>query len=302
MNRQALLLLLASAAIATVASLVVTRLATAPASSAAPRALETHSGRSEGRELAQLSATVEALERRLAELVSRPPAAPSERQVAFDLESALQSLLERKPELLAGVAPKGASVTGTAAVPRVEDLVAALFAPDLAYADREALFERAREAGLLEALVSAVAARAEASPSDPGAQVLAGNAYLAQLNTVTDGPQRGMLATRADRFFDRALELDPEHWEARFTKAVALSFWPPVFGKQAEAIRQFEVLVGQHQGSPVLPHQAQTYELLGNLYLQSGQREKALSTWSTGRSLVPQNPSFAQKLAQLETP
>ena len=40
---------------------------------------------------------------------------------------------------------------------------------------------------------------------------------------------------------------------ARFHKAVALSFWPPVLGKGNEAVRQFEILVTQQAGSTPRP-------------------------------------------------
>ena len=56
-------------------------------------------------------------------------------------------------------------------------------------------------------------------------------------------------ANKADQAFDAALAVDEKHWDARFTKATALSFWPPIFGKQAESVRQFEILIDQQESA-----------------------------------------------------
>ena len=78
----------------------------------------------------------------------------------------------------------------------------------------------------------------------PEAQLALGQAYLGMTQQL-EGMEAGKYATLADKALDQALELEPEHWEARFTKAVALSFWPPILGKQPLAIRQFETLMEQ---------------------------------------------------------
>ena len=78
---------------------------------------------------------------------------------------------------------------------------------------------------------------------------------------------------------------------------MSLSFWPPVFGKQTEAIKHFEILVAQQANQPTRAGYAETHVLLGNLYQQIGDKQKAISTWKTGLGLFPDNPELAQQIA-----
>ena len=55
-----------------------------------------------------------------------------------------------------------------------------------------------------------------------------------------DENEKGELATAADKVFDKALELDDRQRDARFTKAVTLTFWPDFLGKKPEAKRTWE--------------------------------------------------------------
>lgn len=289
--------LLAASVVLAIGSGVATHLALRPAKPAEGPVLPGEAGAGAGRELQALAAAVSALEERVAELAARPSSASDERRPALDLDAAIESYLARHhPGLVAGT---GVTVgAAPVVIASAKDLLARLLDPELDWDAREAIFTEAREAGEIDALVAALEERAAAMANDPDAQVLAGNGFLQQIYTTADGPQKGMLASRADQYFDRALELEPTHWEARFTKAVSLSFWPPVFGKQAEAIRHFEILAEQQSRQALADHHAQTYELLGNLYQQSGAHDKAKAIWTTGHELFPQNASFAEKLGQ----
>jgi tetratricopeptide (TPR) repeat protein len=121
-------------------------------------------------------------------------------------------------------------------------------------------------------------------------------AYVQKIFEAGGGPMAGVWATKSDKVLDEALELDPHHWEARFTKAVGLSFWPAVFGKQGESIAQFETLITQQEAGPTKPQFANTYLLLGNLYLQSGKNDLAIATWQKGAGLFPDNTSLMTQL------
>lgn len=140
---------------------------------------------------------------------------------------------------------------------------------------------------------------AEANPNDPEAQLALGTAYLGRTQQ-SAGPMAGLYATLADEALDKALEADPEHWEARFTKAMALSFWPSNFGKQPESIRQFETLIAQQEGLTSSPEHAQSHFFLGNLYQQTGRPDKALEAWRRGLQLFPGNEQLAAQVALME--
>jgi tetratricopeptide (TPR) repeat protein len=167
------------------------------------------------------------------------------------------------------------------------------------YAEAQALWKEVREAGFLDEVVADYEARAAADPKNPERQHELGMAYLQKIFAAGQGPEAGVWATKADRAFDAALALDSNHWDARFYKATSLSFWPPIFGKQAEAVRQFEILVEQQASSPSEPRFAQTHLWLGNLYEQTGQMEKAKSAWERGLALFPGDEELAKKLEAL---
>lgn len=156
-------------------------------------------------------------------------------------------------------------------------------------------WKKLHEAGHLDALLAEFERHAEANPNDPGAQMELANAYLA---TVQFDQTRWQLSVKADGLFDKVLTLDPNHWEARFTKAVSYSFWPDFLGKKKEAVAHFEHLVEQQKAMPVQDHQAQTYLFLGNLLEQRGERERALEIWRQGSQRHPTSQELRQRLSQ----
>lgn len=164
------------------------------------------------------------------------------------------------------------------------------------YEGREELWKRIRDAGLLDEVVAEFEARAEADPKNPDLRLDLGQAYLQKIFAAGQGPEAGKWAIKADQAFDDALALDDHHWKARFFKATSLSFWPPIFGKQAEAIHQFEILAEQQKAQPKQADFAQTHLWLGNLYQQTGQLEKAKGAWSEGLALFPGDAELAAKL------
>jgi len=153
-----------------------------------------------------------------------------------------------------------------------------------------------RTRGSLDELLTAFEEYALTNPNDIEAQIELGNAYLVRLEDATTGPEMGQWAMKADGAFDKALELDETNWEARFSKAVSLSFWPPIFGKQGEAISQFETLLQQQAKVAPDSDHAQTYIFLGNLYQQQGDPEKAMEIWAQGNAAFPESSALSKKL------
>ncbi len=173
-----------------------------------------------------------------------------------------------------------------------------LLRDDLTDQEKQALWAKAHESGQGDELLAWFEDRAKANPNDADAQTDLGSALLQKLFVVPEGPAKGELAMRADAAFDSALALDDQHWEARFSKAVSLSFWPPVFGKQREAINHFETLISQQAGQAPNPGFASTHLLLGNMYGQMGQTDKAIATWQAGAALYPNNADLQAQLAE----
>lgn len=250
--------------------------------------------------LAQLEARVEELARALERATAQEPARVAVGDDA--LAEAVARWMERNAPLAAS-AEKPAAADALASArereQKLSDALAALLAPGLGEAERQKIWSDMVKAGLVDALVAEFEKRAELDPNDPDAQVELGSAYLQKLFTVGSGPEQGTWANKADKAFDAALALDSNHWDARFSKAVSLSFWPPVFGKQKDAIRNFETLIEQQSSSSSKdPRFAQTHLLLGNLYQQSGNAAKANETWAAGLALYPDSAALKEKLGQ----
>lgn len=248
--------------------------------------------------LAQFGKELDALRQsqsELAELVKRldsREAAQANRISRGEIDAAVRRFLstaESAAQPTAAAEPTEAPATG-------KDLLEELLALE-DQAEIHAFWQKLREDGRIDEVIAAFEARAGADPTNPEVQLQLGQAYLQKIQDVGNGPLAGALATKADQAFDAALAADPQHWDARFHKAIALSFWPPVFGKQNAAISQFEQLAAQQALLPVSPEHAQTHLLLGNMYQQIGASEKAIAAWKAGLVLFPDNADLAAQLA-----
>lgn len=243
-------------------------------------------------ELSRLAGNQARIDTRLAQMdASLAVAGMSNARVPFpDLDAAVARALSEA----------GVDADPSPARKTPEQLLSALQDPDLSSLEVQEFWQRLRDEGRIDEVLAVFEALAAADPSDPEAQFSLGEAYLQKIQEVGNGPLAGVLATKADQAFDRALQLDPTHWEARYSKAVALTFWPPVFGKQNEAIATFESLVSQQAGMVQQPHYSGTHLLLGNMYQQIGETQKAIAAWQAGLDLFPGNADLAAQLALVQ--
>jgi tetratricopeptide (TPR) repeat protein len=157
-----------------------------------------------------------------------------------------------------------------------------------------------RETGRLDGVIAQLEELVEAAPHDPEMHVDLAGAYVQKLFDVGPGPMQVVFAEKAEDTFGRALELDSEHWGARFGRAMTLSNTPAFLGRAPAAIHDFEVLIEQQERRPTEPRFAQTYFFLGNMYEDAGETEKAVSTWRRGAELFPEYDGIAEQLAQFE--
>ncbi|MFT5286271.1 MAG: tetratricopeptide (TPR) repeat protein [Planctomycetota bacterium] len=246
----------------------------------------------------QLSARLNAQEELLRDISTKlelrsPRRAEPARQE--DLESVVRKVMASEQAKLAADA-----VTTSADkfnITRAHDQFLRLQAAGASDSEIAAFWEDIRTRGKIDDVLASFEEYALANPNDVIAQVELGNAYLQRLQDAKNGPEMGIWATKADEAFDDALELDESNWEARFSKAISLSFWPPIFGKQGEAISQFETLLEQQARVTPEDNHAQTYMFLGNLYQQQGNNSKAESVWLQGNAAFPNDEALAEKLA-----
>lgn len=226
-----------------------------------------------------------AVDSRLEQLARQPVAAAPEPESTF--AQLLATAIEE---------PTAAPADGERATLPAEDLFELLRSGRLSDLEEEELWNELSKLGRTKELIALFEARAAQQPNDPAVQVELGGAYLRMLQEVGQSALAGVWAGKADGAFNRALEIDPLHVEARLTKAISLSFWPPILGKQGEAVKQFETLISQLENQNPSPDTAQAWLMLGNLHQQMGKPDQALSVWQQGASLFPGNAEFAAKL------
>jgi tetratricopeptide (TPR) repeat protein len=259
------------------------------------------------RAVAQLAERTEQLARQLEDLEAHRAAPAAGRLSLDELDAAVARVLDgrgaaggeglHEEPLLADAQRTGPE----SARARVEQAFEQLLAGELTQEQRQALWAELGSEGLSDELVALFEEQVEREPNNPDLRVELGSAYLQKVFEVGgSSPTAGLWAMKADGAFDAALALDDQHWEARFSKAISYSFWPPALGMQNKAIAQFETLVEQQEGQPPSPQFAQTYYFLGNMYQQTGSPEKALATWQQGLALYPGDAQLMAQLAALQ--
>src|SRR5262249_18510746 len=132
-----------------------------------------------------------------------------------------------------------------------------LVSPQVAYQQKRDAWKQLKEAGKLDQVIADLEQRIANEPRAAEIPAALGQAYLKKCGTIQDLREQGILAMQADKAFDTALDLDPSNWEARFTKAVALSYWPPMMNKSEEAIQHFQTLIQQQETQTPQPQFAE---------------------------------------------
>ena len=232
------------------------------------------------------------LRRRLAELEARPAAnGGGARREVGGLDAAVARWMEEKADLTRTTDPAEGSDDVDALVDRV-------LSKDFEGIDGvHAFWRELRESGRIDEVIGELEGIIDADPNDPDLRFELGFAYLQKSFGENPGPDAMAVTEKADASFDRALELDENHWDARFSKAIGLSLRPAVLGTTGQAIRQFEILRRQQEGQTQMAHYSQTYYYLGNLYQQTGETATALEAWRRGAELFPADERIAQQLA-----
>jgi tetratricopeptide (TPR) repeat protein len=203
-------------------------------------------------------------------------------------------------------APRGAKATSyTAAAPAnlaieassLSRTVDVLVSPQASHQQKQEAWKYLGEAGKLDQAIAELEKRTTNDPSNAECPAALGHAYLHKCGTIQDVREQGILAMQADKLFDTALNLDSSNWEARFMKAVAMSYWPPMLNKGDEVIQHFQTLVQQQEAQTPQPQFAETYAWLGDQYQKAGRSDDARTVWQRGAALFPADEKLRTKLA-----
>jgi hypothetical protein len=190
------------------------------------------------------------------------------------------------------VAPVGAIDPGI-----VSRALETVLSTNSTYAEKQAAWKQLIQAGKLDDAISALEQKRATDPAVADYAATLGHAYIKKCGVINDMRDQGLLAMSADKLFDTALSLDPSNWEARFTKAVAMSYWPPNMNKGDEVLGHFQTLIQQQELKPAQPEFAETYLWMGDQYQKMGQHDNAVSIWGRGTKLFPAHEGLRGRLA-----
>ena len=197
------------------------------------------------------------------------------------------------------VAP-GSSASKLSVAAGFSPLLRTLVSPQATYAQKKAAWKQLRDSQQLDKAIADLEQAVRADPSTAEYPTALAEGYLQKLTTIDDAREKSVLAIRADQSFDQALQVDPTNWEARFVKAVALSYWPESLNKSGEVIDNLVTLMEQQESRPPQPHFVQTYIVLGEQYLKVGYTDDARETYRRGASMFPGDNTLREKLANLQ--
>jgi tetratricopeptide (TPR) repeat protein len=175
-----------------------------------------------------------------------------------------------------------------------------IVSPQSSHQQRRDVWKQLREAGKLDQAIGDLEQRVATDPRSAECAAALGQAYLQKCGTIKDVREQGILAMQADKVFDTALSLDTANWEARFTKAIAMSYWPPTLNKGDEVIQHFQTLIEQQEAQTPQPEFADTYSWLGDQYQKAGRADDARAVWQRGAAMFPADEKLRNKLVSIK--
>jgi tetratricopeptide (TPR) repeat protein len=194
-------------------------------------------------------------------------------------------------------APRSEPIMRTAVDAGQVQNVDTLVSPHATFEQKRAVWKRLKETGKLDQAIGELEQRLASNPQASEVSAALGQAYLKKCGQIQDVREQALLAMKADQTLEGALNLDPSNWEARFTKAVGMSYWPGELNKGQEVIQEFSKLIEQQESQPPQPHFARSYIWLGEQYRKAGYSDYAAQVWQRGAALFPSDGELRAKLA-----
>ena len=191
-----------------------------------------------------------------------------------------------------------ASKTTTASLV-LNQAIETMVSPQTSYEQRQAALKQLKDSGKLDDAIGSLEQRMADNPSSVETVTALGEAYYKKAGQTDDVREKAILAMKADQSLEAALNLDPSNWDARFMKAVGMSYWPPELNKSKEVIEQFQTLVQQQETQSPQPQFARTYLLLGEQYEKAGYSQYAADVWRRGATFFPADSNLKEKLANI---
>jgi tetratricopeptide (TPR) repeat protein len=172
-----------------------------------------------------------------------------------------------------------------------------LLSPLATFEDKQAVLKQLVRSGQLDDAIRDLQQRLAADPQSLQNLVALGEADLKKHLETDDIREVAISAMQADQLFDKALEIDPNDWEARFEKAAAMANWPLELKQGPKVLDEFQTLIQQQNSEPSQPDFALTYLHLGEFYQRTGDTTAAAQTWQQGAALFPDSSDLQSKLS-----
>jgi len=180
-----------------------------------------------------------------------------------------------------------------AATAERESILLKLRSKETTASEQSKLWRRLGGLGMADEAIAAIRAELKVTPRDADLHTMLGNALVTKMRTEKLNPlERRAASMEAMSEFNTALDIDPQNWTARFSRAMSNSNAPAFLGLQTVAIKDFETLVEQQKASPASKDHAHTYFFLSNLHQGSGNTERANAVRAEARELFPDDPRF----------
>jgi len=148
-------------------------------------------------------------------------------------------------------------------------------------------WKAARTTGVVDELLAELEATVAKNPHDLVARMDLADVYTCKLTTIPGGPEQGVWGNKAEEQWKAVIEVQPDHWQARFALGFNYSMYPEFVDHSREAIEHLEVARRQLTHLPREPRHAETFPALARMYERQRQPERARAVLDEGRQLFP---------------
>lgn len=152
----------------------------------------------------------------------------------------------------------------------------------------------------LDACLRTLEERLQDDPNDAELWYTHGRALGLRASFEPPGIERDKYGDAIKRSFRRALELNPQYWQVHYTLASSWRFWPIAEGRLVESIEEAEKALQIMKTSPKEEHNFRAYVLLGDLYIQNGQKQRAAEILREGVKCFPEQKELRAMLRRLQ--
>ena len=220
------------------------------------------------------------------------------------LEEALAEIGRLKEQVAALSAEKEAAPGSPAFVARQERFLElkAAYGDGTATKEQVAeLLKLSKDKVLMDAVVEALTSRIEANPADVDVRMQLAEVQSARVHAAESITERAALGRSVGEQIRAILEQDPEHWDARYMRAVGISHSQRTPQGRAQAIREFESLIAVQQSRAPEARFARTYGQLALVHVANRDIDKARRALQQGLAQFPDATELRTQLSQLPT-